>query len=184
MNKKMFMAIGAALVIAVGVVSWLIFGGKAVRVNVGKDTTLQIAATLKNSVVSRESEGKKLWEFSVGETMADKNKNNLVLKDIKGKLYQKDGGVIEVSADKGTMVNTKNDFTFEGNVKASDSKGTVFTCDKINYKQEKDQNIITAIGNVVLIRGENKASADWASTTTELEVVKLKGNARVEKGGN
>ena len=35
-----------------------------------------------------------------------------------------------------------------------------------------------------MTKGENKASADWASTTTAFEVVKMKGNAKVEKGGN
>lgn len=184
MNKKMLIAIGAALLFAVGVVSWLIFGGKAVRVPVGKNTTLQIAATMKNSVITRESEGKKLWEFTVGEAQADKNKNNLILKGIKGKVYQKDGGVIDISADRGVIVNSKNSFALAGHVKAVDSKGTVFTCDKINYKQDKNENVITATGHVVMTKGENKASADWASTTTAFEVVKMKGNAKVEKGGN
>ena len=60
MNKKMLMAIGAALLFGAAVVGWLIFGGKAVRVQLDKNTHLEMAATLKNSVISRESEVKKL----------------------------------------------------------------------------------------------------------------------------
>ena len=185
MNKKMLMAIGAALAFGALVVGWLIFGGKAVRVPLAKNTHLEMAATLKNSVISRESEGKKLWDFTVADTKLDKIGNTLIFEGIKGKSYQSDGGVIDISADKGRMVQNKNDFTLQGHVKAQESKGTTFTCDKISYKAQKNKKdaVITAVGHVVMTKDDRKASADWATTTTAFEAVKLKGHAKVVKGG-
>lgn len=180
MNNKMVMTIAGAVVIAVGIISWLVFGGTA-KIPVGNGVSVTTNATMKNTTITRESDGKKLWEFTVGKATSDKDRNRIVLNGIKGKLYRKDGSFIDVVADKGVALTNKNDFSLEGNVKFTDSEGSELTTDKINYKQDKQ--IITATGHVVMKKGVYRAYADMATTTSALENVKLKGHAKVEKGG-
>ena len=47
----------------------------------------------------------------------------------------------------------------------------------------RPKKTITGGGNVKMIKGEWKATADTAITTSAFQSVKLKGNAKVEKGG-
>lgn len=180
MNNKTVMAIVGAAVFTVGIICWLIYGGTA-KIPVGNGVSVAVNATMKNSTITREMDGKKLWEFTVGEASSDKDRKSVVLKGIKGKLYRKDGSFVEVAADKGVALADKNDFSLEGNVKFIDSEGSELTTDKINYKQDKET--ITATGHVVMKRGIYRAFADEAITTSALESVKLKGHAKVEKGG-
>ena len=103
------------------------------------------------------------------------------LKGIKGKLYRSDGSYLEMSADKGEAAIKKNDFFLEGHVQAKLTSGGEFFADKVSW-QQKDE-LITAQGHVKLVKDDYTAVADEASTTSAFQSVKLKGNAKVTKGG-
>lgn len=180
-NKKVMLAIVAGIAITAAIIAWLVFGGEPVKVETGNGVSAQINATLKNTVVKREQAGKLLWEFKVGELENDHVKKVGYLKGINGKIYRADGSVIEVNADKGYVENDMDDFALEGNVKATLNSGGKIVADKISWKQ-KDE-LITAEGNVEFYKGEWMAKADFVETTSAFEKIKLKGHAKVEKGG-
>ena len=181
-NKKVILAVVAGLAIAAAVIAWLMLGGdKPVNVDVGKGVTAQINASLKNSVIKREKDGKPLWEFSVAEVVNIREKNVAVLKGIKGRLYRSDGSYFEMSADQGEAAINTNDFSLEGNVQAKLTSGGEFFADKVSWQHKGE--LITAQGHVKLVKDEFMAVADEASTTSAFQNVKLKGNAKVTKGG-
>lgn len=181
-NNKIILYIAAGLVIAGAVIAWLMLGGdKPVNVDLGKGVKAQISTSLKNSIINREKDGKKLWEFTVAE-MENDHKNNIAhLKGIKGKVYRNDGSYIDIIADNGFAAINKNDFSLEGNVKAVLNTGGELYADKINWRQNKE--IITASGHIKMVKDEWTATADSAVTTSAFASLKLKGNAKVEKGG-
>ncbi len=180
-NNKSIFAIAAGLVLAGGIIGWLYWGGDApVNADVA-GVKVQTNAALKNSVLKREQDGKTLWEFTVAEVENIKKDNKAVLKGIKGKIYRSDGSWIDVEADKGEAQITGNDFALEGKVKAVMNTGGEFSCDKITYNQKNGQ--IVATGKVKLVKDGYVATADRAESTSEFIQVKLKGNAKVEKGG-
>ena len=181
-NKKVIMAIVAGIAIASAVIAWLMLSGdKPVNVDVGKGVKAQLNASLKNSVLKREKDGKLLWEFTVAEVVNIREKDVAQLKGIKGKLYRSDGSYLEMSADKGEAAIKKNDFSLEGHVQAKLTSGGEFFADKVSW-QQKDELII-AQGHVKLVKDDYTAVADEASTTSAFQSVKLKGNAKVTKGG-
>ena len=181
-NKKVIMAIVAGIAIASAVIAWLMLSGdKPVNVDVGKGVKAQLNASLKNSVLKREKDGKLLWEFTVAEVVNIREKDVAQLKGIKGKLYRKDGSYIDVSAEKGEAALNKNDFSLEGKVVAILNSGGEFYADKISWKQQGDK--IIAVGHVKLIKDAYTATADEAYSTSTFQQVKLKGNAKVTKGG-
>ena len=95
-NSKVILAIVAGLVIAGSVIAWLMLGGeKPTNVNLGKGVSAQLNASLKDSVIKREKDGKPLWEFTVGKVINDRQRNVAILEGIKGKLYRKDGSYIK-----------------------------------------------------------------------------------------
>lgn len=181
-NKKVILSIAAGIVVAGSLIAWLMLGGdKPVNVNLGKGVSAQLNASLKNSVLQREKDGKKLWEFTVAEVINDKAQNMAYLKGIKGKVYRKDGSYLDIVAEKGQAALNKNDFAVEGNVKAVLNTGGELYADKVAYNQAKE--MITATGHVKLVKEPYTAMGDWAQTTSAFQKLKLKGNAKVTKGG-
>lgn len=179
-NKKAVLSIVAALAVAGGIIAWLMLGGNK-PVNVAPGVTAQLNASLKNSVLQREKDGKKLWEFTVEEVVNDKAKNTAYLKGIKGKVYRNDGSYIDISADKGVAQIGKNDFSLEGKVKAILNTGGELYADKITWNQAKE--LITATGNFKMVKDGYTATSDKAETTSAFKHLKLKGQAKVVKGG-
>ena len=181
-NKKVILSIAAGIVVAGSLIAWLMLGGdKPVNVNLGKGVSAQLNASLKNSVLQREKDGKKLWEFTLAEVINDKAQNMAYLKGIKGKVYRKDGSYLDIVAEKGQAALNKNDFAVEGNVKAVLNTGGELYADKVAYNQAKE--LITATGHVKLVKEPYTAMGDWAQTTSAFQKLKLKGNAKVTKGG-
>ena len=181
-NKKVILSIAAGIVVAGSLIAWLMLGGdKPVNVNLGNGVSAQLNASLKNSVLQREKDGKKLWEFTVAEVINDKAQNMAYLKGIKGKVYRKDGSYLDIVAEKGQAALNKNDFAVEGNVKAVLNTGGELYADKVAYNQAKE--LITATGHVKLVKEPYTAMGDWAQTTSAFQKLKLKGNAKVTKGG-
>lgn len=181
-NKKVLMAIGAGIAIAAAIIAWLMFGGKApTDIKLDNGINAQLNASLKNSVISREKDGQKLWEFTVGEVINDKLEKKALLINIKGKVYRNDGSYLDIEADSGSMVLGENNFVLSGSVRAEMSAGGKLLADEVAWLQDKEQ--ITASGNVKLYKEEWFASADKAVTTSEFKKIKLAGNAKVEKGG-
>lgn len=179
-NKKGVLAILAGLIIASCVIGWLMFGGAKPIDVVIEDVHLKTNASMKDSVLSREQDGKKLWEFKVGGLEHEKQSGKVSLLAIEGRVYKSDGSHIDVWAEKGTSNMKGNNFTLEGKVKAVMSTGGKLTCDKIAWTQKGE--LIDAFGNVVIIKSPYIASADEAHTTSALKNLQLKGHAKFEKG--
>ena len=170
-NKKVILSIAAGIVVAGSLIAWLMLGGdKPVNVNLGKGVSAQLNASLKNSVLQREKDGKKLWEFTVAEVINDKAQNMAYLKGIKGKVYRKDGSYLDIVAEKGQAALNKNDFAVEGNVKAVLNTGGELYADKVAYNQAKE--LITATGHVKLVKEPYTAMGDWAQTTSAFQKLK------------
>lgn len=183
-NKKILLSVAAGILIACAVIAWLMLGGEkpvSVDVNLGNGVSAQVNSSLKNSILNREKDGKKLWEFTVEEVVNDRQKNVAYLKGIKGKVYRNDGSYLDVVAEKGFAEINKNDFALEGNVKAVLNTGGELYADKVTWNQNKE--IITGVGHVKMLKDEWAATADKAITTSAFKSIKLKGNAKVVKGG-
>ena len=157
-NKKVILTILGGIAFAAAIICWLVFGGTAPRnIELGDGVKAKFNASLKDSVIQREKDGKKLWEFTVGEIINDKITKQAILKGIKGKVYRSDGNYIDIDAEKGSMKMGTNNFALEGNVKAmvSNDGGKLFA-DKVEWIQKGEQ--IIATGNVKLYRSEEHTS--------------------------
>lgn len=182
-NKNVVLAVLGGIAIAAAIICWLVFGGSVPKnVELGEGVKAKFNASLKNSVIQREKDGKKMWEFTIGEIINDKITDTAILKGIKGKVYRSDGNYIDIDAEGGSMKMGSNNFALEGNVKAINSDGGKLFADKVEWIQKGEK--IIATGNVKLYKDEWFASADKATTTSAFKNLKLQGNAMVEKGGD
>lgn len=183
-NKNAIMFIASGLLIGGGVIGWL-FSSKAPVINIETNSGVKakINASMKDSIVEREKDGVKLWSFTVAELEQDRKANKAYLKGIKGKVYRKDGTYIDITAESGeaTLNKKDNDFSVSGKVLAVASDGGKIEADRVEYVEKKQ--FIKATGHVHIVKDENQAWGDVAETTAALEKFKLKGHAKVEKGG-
>lgn len=62
------------------------------------------------------------------------------------------------------------------------SSGGKLTAESVRWQQTED--IITASGNVRLLKDDTLATGDKAITSSAFEKLKLEGNAEVQKGGD
>lgn len=180
-HKGFYLMLACCLAVLGALVCWLIFGSKMPLPTTGGDG-VTVSVNMKNTVLSREQDGKKLWEFKIANAFQDNKNKTVTLEGVFGKVYRKDGSFIDITSDKGSLAMGSNDFVLEGNIKAELKGEGYLTADRIEW-QQKTQTI-TAKGSVVMVKGEVKVSGDQAITTSEFKKLKIKGHAKAEKGGN
>jgi len=180
-NKVVCGSIACALLIAAGIITWLMFGGMGpIEVALDSGVTAKFAATMKNTEINREKNGKMIWHFKVDEVMNDQVAGKMILRGIKGKVYRDDGSYIDVSAKNGEMQNNSKDFVVRDQVVAVfSSDKSKFMADQVTW--EDKGKVITATGNVQLWKDDWYVRGDKAVTTYSFEKVHLTGHARVER---
>lgn len=182
LRNKGFQMIVAALVITVGIIAWLMLGGEAPTNNPVQEENTGTNAKVRNTTLAREVDGKKVWEITVEEVEQIKSSGEAVLKGVKGKIYREDGSVLDLVAGGGLVKSEEKDFELNNKVVATLSSGGKLTAESVRWQQTED--IITASGNVRLLKDDFLATGDKAVTSSAFEKMKLEGNAEVQKGGD
>lgn len=179
--SKVFFAIGGALIIAASIIAWLMFGGVGpVKVVLDNGIKAKFSATLKDTEISREKDGKKLWLFKVNEVINDQTSGRAFLRGIKGKVYREDGSYFDVSAKDGEMKMGKQDFEVRNEVVAVlSSDKSKLVADRVTWIDKKQE--ITATGHVEIWKDDWYARGDKAITDGSFKRLRLVGNAYVER---
>lgn len=139
--------------------------------------------TFAGSTIVEQQDGKKLWEMTAETMQVNTTTNKVQLGNFKGTMYRKDGSKLDIVARKAEMDTKTKDIAMEGDVKAtSSSDGAVFTAAKANWVG-KDR-ILFGSGGITLTRGDTIVTGEAIEGEELLERVKVKGNARIIKGGN
>ncbi len=179
MKNKGLLLIAGGIAIAAIIIAWLMLGGEAPKNpdNLGDDG---VSAVVKHTSISREQDGRKLWEFSVEELESISGSGEAVMKGVKGKIYREDGSVVDVVAGGGRINNDNKDFALDRGVKATLSTGGEITAQEVRWQQKDD--VITASGKVKVVKDEHTALADKIVTSSKFDHFKLSGHAEVQKG--
>lgn len=163
------------------IITWLMYGGEAPS-NKGMLDNVVVNAIVKNTTIQREQNGKLLWKFSVEELENLKLDGKAILKGVQGKVYRNDGSVLDVNSGGGIIAQEAETFALDRGVKAKLSSGGTLNAEKVEWNQAKD--VITATGNVKVVRNNQMAKADKIITNGALKRFKLIGNAEIKKGGD
>ena len=172
----------AGFVVLFLVFAWLFWGSTVPEPTdktkkVKTDTT---KATVYNTVLHRDVNGKRLWELKVGEAV-QVNDNLIRAKQLEGTVYLNNGDEMYVTAKAGEIRTKRDVFTLTDGVTARLKQGGFLKANKVEWKQKQD--ILTATGAVKVIKEDMMATAERITTSSKLEHFKLKGKAHVERGG-
>jgi len=171
----------AAILIATIIIGWLMFGGKGpLDVTLDKGVKAKFNATMRNTEISREKDGKPLWWFNVDEVVSDQTNGKTYLKGIKGKTYRSDGSYFDISANAGEMITGSQDFDLNDNVHVTHSRdGSKLLADKVSWNDKSGE--ITAEGHVQLWKSEWYAKADKGICSNNFNKLHFFGNSYVER---
>ncbi len=169
----------AAILFAAAIITWLMFSGKSpMEVKLDNGVTAKFNATLKDSEISREKDGKPLWHFKIDEIVNDQVSNKTFLKGIKGKIYRTDGTYVNVRGDEGEMETDSQNFLLRKNVVAVHSEdGSKMTAEEFTWEQKTE--IVRATGNVEFWKGDWYVRGDRAESTSAFKKIRLIGNCRM-----
>ena len=181
-NKNAILMGSAGFVVLFLVFAWLFWGSTVPEPTdktkkVKTDTT---KATVYNTVLHRDVNGKRLWELKVGEAV-QVNDNLIRAKQLEGTVYLNNGDEMYVTAKAGEIRTKRDVFTLTDGVTARLKQGGFLKANKVEWKQKQD--ILTATGAVKVIKEDMMATAERITTSSKLEHFKLKDKAHVERGG-
>ena len=182
-HKKAILAVGSGLLVLFLIFAWLFWGS---TVPEPTDKTKQnagstVKATVHNTVLNRDENGKKKWKLKVEEATQENN-GVITAKKLDGIVYLNNDDEMHVTAEAGKISDKNNRFELSGKVTARLKKGGFLKADKVEWNQAKD--ILIATGAVKVVKDDMLASAEKIITTSKLKHFKLIKNAHVERGGH
>ena len=181
-NKNTILMGAAGLIVLFLIFAWLFWGSTVPEPTdkTKKVETDRTLATVHNTVLHRDADGKRIWELKVGEAI-QLNDNLVRAKQLEGTVYLNNGDEMYVTADAAEVKIKTNEFTLTNGVTARLKQGGFLKANKVEWNQKKD--ILTATGAVKVVKEDMMATAERIITSSKLEHFKLKDKAHVERGG-
>ena len=181
-NKNTILMGAAGLIVLFLIFAWLFWGSTVPEPTdkTKKVETDRTLATVHNTVLHRDADGKRIWELKVGEAI-QLNDNLVRAKQLEGTVYLNNGDEMYVTADAAEVKIKTNEFTLTNGVTARLKQGGFLKANKVEWNQKKD--ILTATGAVKVVKEDMMATAEKIITSSKLEHFKLKDKAHVERGG-
>ena len=181
-NKNAILMAAAGFIALFLVFAWLFWGSTVPEPTdkTKKVETDRTLATVHNTVLHRDADGKRIWELKVGEAI-QLNDNLVRAKQLEGTVYLNNGDEMYVTADAAEVKTKTNEFTLTNGVTARLKQGGFLKANKVEWNQNKD--ILTATGAVKVVKEDMMATAEKIITSSKLEHFKLKDKAHVERGG-
>ena len=147
--------------------------------------------TKKESVVSRMAftgsnltelqDGQKIWDLKARVMEVDPKTSWVYMTDLTGVLYRTDGTKIDVTAKNAVVDPKTRNVELSGGLEMKASDGPAFHADKGNYVA-KDRKIF-ASGSIRATKDDFVLTADELETDDKFDVLVVKGQARIVKGG-
>ena len=146
-----------------------------------EDESLPANMTFSGSSLIEQRDGKKIWEITAGTITIEPNTKNILLSDMKAIFYQDDGQTVEMLAPFATIDRKTRDIVMTGGIFSHTSDGAEFRAQQVRYGADDHQ--FFGSGGIELVRDDTRLTGDELEGDTELIKVKVKGNARIVKGG-
>lgn len=148
--------------------------------------------TRRESVVTRMAfsgshltemqDGKLLWDLTARVMEVDSKTQWVYLTDMTGFIYRKDGTKIDVTGKNAVVDPKTRNVEITGGLAMKASDGPTFQAEKGRYVA-KDRRIF-ASGSIRATKEDYVLTAKELETDDQFEVITVKGNARIVKGGS
>lgn len=149
-----------------------------------EDTRRETVVTrmaFSGSSLTEEQDGKRIWELTARVIEVDPKTRFVYMTDLKGLIYRTDGTKIDVTGKNAVVDPATRNMEIEGDVRMLGSDGPTFSAQKVRYIA-KDRKIF-ASGGIRATKEDMVLTANEMETDDRFELIVVKGNARIVKGG-
>ena len=133
------------------------------------------------SNMTEMQDGRKVWDLSARVMEVDTKTQKVYMTDLKGMLFRLDGTQIEITASQAVADPKTRNLELSGGIKMKGSEGTSFSADQGRYVAGERK--IYASGSIQVIREDTIMTAKEMETDDRFDLIVVKGNARIIKGG-
>lgn len=138
--------------------------------------------SFEKSALSEEKDGKRLWTINAESINVDSTSKKVYLTNVKGVFYRENGGTVDLTARTGVADTASKEIFLEGDVTAiSSTDGATFTAPQARWSGEV--RWFFAEGGVKLTRDDTVVTGDKLESDAAMEQVRVRGNAKVVRGG-
>ena len=147
--------------------------------------------TKKESVVSRmaftgsnlkeSQDGKTIWDLTARVMEVDPKTQWVYMTDLQGVIYREDGTKIDVTGKNAIVDPKTRNVEMSGGIAMKASDGPTFQADQGKFVA-KDRKIF-AFGSVRATKDDYILTANELETDDKFDILVVKGNARIVKGG-
>lgn len=137
--------------------------------------------TFAGSSIVEQLDGKKQWELTAETVEVAPGTDKAKLINFKGTVYRLDGSKVDLVGRQAEIDTKTRDINMSGDIKATDSDGTVFTAAQGRWAARERR--FYGSGGITLTKEDTIVTGDKIESDEHLEKVKVSGNARVLKGG-
>lgn len=180
MDKKAKIWIGLVIFAVAAVLVWAFSAEQPVAEKPQAQPQPPLLSYTGNTIVE-EKDGKKIWELTAATIEMNPKTNDTVLKEVIGRFYQADGGIIELTAPEGIYDTKHQTIKFLQGVTAEATDGSSFEADSASWNTA--QELLHAEGSVKVVKEDAVLTGDILDSDAAFENVKVSGNARIVKGG-
>ena len=176
-ENRLKFGLGLAAVLLLGLIVWTVYTVPPVPEKLPSPNKLM---KYSGNTITEEKDGKLIWELTADDMEIDVETQDVVMKDVKGKFYQEDGTVFDVTAESGTYIAKSKNMTLEPKVVITSDKDDRLSCDKLTWDYKK--SVLTATGNAKFQHEDLEASGDKIQSSNGFNDFKVEGHAHIVKG--
>lgn len=179
LKNKNFIILG--LLIAAIVAGGLYYFFREEPLEEKKQESVVTRMAFSGSELTEDQDGKRLWELTARVIEVDPKTRLVYMTDLKGKLYRTDGTKIVLTAKSAVVDPTSRNMELPEGLEMTADDGAGLKADKGRYVAKERK--IYASGSVRATRDDAVLTADELETDDKFEMIMVKGNARIVKGG-
>ena len=146
-----------------------------------KQESVVTRMAFSGSNMTETQDGRKIWDLTARVIEVDTRTQQVYMTDMKGNLFRADGTQIEVTAPNAVIDPKTRNIELTGGIRMKAGDGTVFTADQGRYVASERK--IFASGSIKVVREDTILTANELETDDRFDLMVVKGNARIVKGG-
>lgn len=143
---------------------------------------LEAPATMSygGNTLTEERDGVKIWDLTAESMEVEIQSQNVMMKNLVGHFYSKDGNTIELHAQNGMYNQVTKDIHVDTEVVVTTTDGAKLTGDSLDWIAAEE--ILVAQGKARVTKEDMLAEGDRIEAREGMQKIKIQGHAHIVKG--
>ena len=179
MSTKWKIFLGSLAALFVAIVIWVVYTTPEAPVPIEKIEAPKIMSYGGNTL-TEEKDGVKIWDLTAESMEVDTTTQDVMMTNLTGHFYQKDGNTVELKAKHGIYNQLTKQVHVNDEVVVTTKDQAKLTCDTLDWVGAEE--ILIAEGKVKVTKDDMLAEGDRMEVKDGFQHLMIQGNAHIVKG--